>query len=169
MKNFFLNKNNLFILIIGAFVLWKQAPLYFNNTQKEGLQTSPQSYSVITVEGVEKDILFPPTQQKVIALFWATWCGPCKIEMKRLQASVKAGKIAQGQIFAINPFEARTEITAFLKNNNYSFTFIEAQQLAKDLNITVTPTTLFFDKGKVVSMSSGLSITGIWGAETFLQ
>ena len=103
-----------------------------------------------------------------MAIFWATWCAPCKLEMERLQKSVEERKISEGKIFAINPFESKDISSVFIRKNKYPFVFIEAQDVAERINIMATPTTLLLEDQKIHSMSSGLSIIGIWKAESFL-
>lgn len=165
MKKFFKKKSNLFLFFIIIFVIYRQAPTLVNNFSNEGTQLNSQKYLVISSE--ESKILFPPKGHG-IAIFWATWCGPCKIEMNRLKDSVTEGKIPAGSIYAINPFESNSAVRKFLSENEYPFTFIEAPLISSQLKVSVTPTTVFLDDGKVVSMNSGLSVLGIWRAEQFL-
>jgi len=154
--------NILFILILG-FVLFQRLPTIKNNFQQESKFVAAKK---VRAYDSDRLIEFPSKNAKVMAIFWATWCGPCKIEMERLKKSVNSGKIPRDAIFAINPFETETEIKKFLRSNQYPFTFIESA--GNDFGVTVTPTTLFIDKGTITSMSSGLSIWGIWKAEFFL-
>ena len=169
MKKWFSNKTNIFTLIVLIFVAWRQIPQFVNNSEREGLVLSSQAYPVITSGPGNKTIEFPPRDAKVIAIFWATWCGPCKIEMARLKSSIQDGKISGSQIVAINPFESTAIIKKFLATNSYGMTFIEAPEISNRLKVEVTPTTAFFDKGRVVSLSSGMSIFGIWRAEWFFR
>lgn len=166
-NRFFKKKSNFFLFIIIAFVIYRQAPTLMNNYAKEGIQLNSQDYLVIASESTQPKTLFPPPKHAV-AIFWATWCGPCKIEMNRLKSSVTEGNIPEGAIFAINPFESNEVIRKFLLENPYPFTFIEAPLITSQLKIDVTPTTVFLDDGKVLSMNTGLSIFGIWRAEEFL-
>jgi len=167
MRNWFLKKSNIvFILIIG-FALFQQFPLLMNNYSKKGEFISPKELSVLS-HNENTTIEFPPQNGKAMAIFWASWCGPCKLEMSRLQKSVESGSIPKNSIFAINTFESPTEIRKFITENNYPFTFIEASPtLGEDLGVKVTPTTIFMDKGVVTEMNSGMSVWGIWKAEMY--
>lgn len=164
-----MNKRHLLTLFLLALVAWRQLPLMWQNFQSEGINIPPQTYPVIASKDLTTQRDFPSSEERAVILFWATWCGPCKIDMKRLQASVEAGKIKPHQIVAISPFENPITIKKFLKDNPYDFTFIHAPNIASTLNIEVTPTTAFIDKGVVRSLSSGLSLIGIWRAEFFLK
>ncbi len=167
MKSFFKKRSNIFFLIIIIFVIYRQGPSLVNNFSNEGIQLDSQDYLIINSLNSHAKVLFPP-KGHAIAIFWATWCGPCKIEMSRLKDSVQEGKIPQGAVYAINPFESNDKVKKFLAESPYPFTFIEAPLISSQLKISVTPTTVFLDSGKVLSMNSGLSIFGIWRAENFL-
>ncbi len=158
--------NILTIIILIAFVI-KQGPSILNNFSQTGKLLSPQEYKVLS-EGSQETLLFPQEKEKKILLFWATWCGPCKIEMARLKSSVESGKISSSDILAVNPFEGEIEIKKFLRQNSFPFVFIEARDLARNLQVELTPTTAFVKDQNVVRMSSGMSLIGIWRAELFL-
>lgn len=167
MKNWFKKKSNLFTLILLLFLVWKKAPEVIKNFNSEGVRLKTQEYQVLNSQGASK-VVFPFKKSNSIAIFWATWCSPCKLEMNRLKSSVEKGKIPQDRIFAINPFESKKIIKNFLKDNSYPFTFIDAHNIANQLQVDVTPTTLFLEDQIVTSRSSGLSFIGIWKAEFFL-
>lgn len=160
-------KNKIFTTILLIFVAWRLVPTFIANLSFDGTKIPGGNYRIISSGPDISDIHFPP--KKAIAIFWATWCGPCKLEMQRLGSSVQNGKIKQNQIFAINPFEAKQAVEKFLAENQYPFTFIDAPEVTKTLKVELTPTTVFISDGVVSSMSSGLSLIGIWKAELFLK
>ncbi len=162
-----LTLNNFVFFIACIYAAYSLIPVMKNNFSQEGQNISTQEYQTISTGGPSEKILFP-TMARSIAIFWATWCAPCKLEMIRLSSSVKKGKIPEGAIIAINPFESPKEVKAFLKDHAFPFTFIEDNGISRVLNVNVTPTTLFIENQKVVNLSSGLSFIGIWKAEQFL-
>tara|TARA_Y100001936_G_scaffold243374_1_gene282125 strand:+ start:1766 stop:2275 length:510 start_codon:yes stop_codon:yes gene_type:complete len=168
MKKWFSSGNIIFLLLLG-FLIASQAPTIANNFRKEGSKLEGLKSLVINSAKEGEKAQFPPKEEKAMAIFWSTTCAPCKLEMARLKASVENGKIPKSSLFAINPFEGRGEIKKFLAKNDYPFTFIEAPGVGQALNVQGTPTTIFIDKGRVVSVKTGISLTGIWKAEAFFE
>lgn len=163
----FVTRSNIISLVLISFLVWRQGPEWLNNQKSEGMTIPSQEYNVY---GQEQKTKYPPLNSKVITIFWASWCQPCKVEMERLEKSVKSGKIKTEQIFAINPFEEPEVAAKYLKENPpMPFTYIHAPEVTKQLNVTATPTTIFLDKGVVTHRSSGISVLGIWRAEFFLN
>ncbi len=161
-------KYNLFALVILAFVLWRQAPLLINSFKLQGTKLESKEYVIIGNSTIVLRTEFPQKNKRAIVIFWATWCGPCITEMGRLKSSVINGKIPVDAIYAINPFESNEIILTFLSKNLLPFTFIAAPDVAQLLNIQSTPTTIFIEDNLITSMSSGMSLVGIWRAEWFL-
>lgn len=161
----YLNANNFLFLGLVIFFLLNKAPIVSNNFKLEKKSLSNKSVQNIQTR---ETLTFPPPSRS-IAIFWSTTCAPCKLEMKRLKSSVESGKISKNQIFAINPFEANDVITKFLEKSPYPFTFIDDPDTAFEVKVRATPTILFLDGVKVESANSGISLTGIFGAENFLK
>lgn len=136
------------------------------NHKHEGKQIGTKDYQLLSEN---RTIRFPLPHQNSLAIFWATWCAPCKLEMNRLKRSVDEGKIDRTQIFAINPFETDDVVKKFLQRESFPFQFISASGITHALDVSVTPTTLLLEGNHIHSMSSGLSLIGIWRAEYFLQ
>lgn len=163
-----LTVSNIFTLLVVTIVVFLQAPSFLNNIRQAGTILPGQQYEVIGTR-TSASVVFPPEKSRGIAIFWATWCGPCKVEMARLKSSVENGNIPREKIFAINLYEDQLVIKKFIAQNNYPFTFISAPEVAQQINVKATPTTLFLDNGMITSMSSGMSLIGIWKAEFFLR
>lgn len=164
----YLTLSNGFFLIVLVFLVTTRLPIFLSNFAKQGVSIVAKDYELIEKTITSRVITFP-SSPRTIALFWATWCAPCKLEMARLSSSVEKGKIPKGAIIAINPFESSDTVRHFLKDQTYPFTFIKDEGISQQLGINTTPTTLFIEKNKVKSLTSGLSLFGIWSAENFLK
>lgn len=84
--------------------------------------------------------------KKVIFLnFWASWCGPCKLEMPEFnEANAELIKSNKAILFAIDTFEKESVGKAFITKNNYSMNFLfdPDGQVAKLYNVEGIPTTI---------------------------
>ena len=56
----------------------------------------------------KKKMDFPPPVDRIlpdsnqILIYWATWCGPCKIELERFQSAVNEGSLPPNNVWALN-------------------------------------------------------------------
>lgn len=166
LKNYF---SWFFYLAVIAFVLIMHGPRIYNNFKNENQTIAPINHLVLLSPGTSLE--FPLQNKNSLIIFWASWCAPCKLEMNRLKKSVEEKKISPDQIFAINPFEEKEIELAFIKKEKYPFIFLrdELNTLKLKLKIEQTPTVLLFEKTHLKKISSGISLTGIFQAETFLS
>ncbi len=91
--------------------------------------------------------------------FWATWCGPCKIEMPSLEKLYQRFKSKPFAILAISGdmFGARV-VQPFAEAQKLSFTILLDQQLtvSNKYGIISLPTTFLVDpEGKIIGIHSG--------------
>jgi thiol-disulfide isomerase/thioredoxin len=116
--------------------------------------------------------VFPIQGQKSAFIFWASWCGPCSIELKRIQKAIDEKEISNEKIFAINMGETQEVINKVLKEQKYTMKIIRDDNgdLSKMLNVQVTPTIALIDeKGSIDWISSGLSPFLIYRIKSFLK
>jgi peroxiredoxin len=76
-------------------------------------------------------------KDKVVLLsFWATWCGPCKVEMKHLDAMQRELRDQGFEVLSISSDDARTASQAkrYVKQKGFDFTVL------LDTDATVTGT-----------------------------
>ncbi|MCH2534039.1 MAG: TlpA family protein disulfide reductase [Bdellovibrionales bacterium] len=160
--------SNLLLITVIAYVLYQKVPIWIDEHQKQGLKITSKTYKAMTLNGETQNVVFPSPDKNTLAIFWATWCGPCKLEMKRLKTSVEQGKRPRNSIFAINSHESLELQKKHIDENSYPFLFIQDEELTKKLEIMVTPTTALFKKNILEDLSSGISLIGIKKAEVFL-
>ena len=93
--------------------------------------------------------------------FWATWCGPCKMEMPDMESLQKSlgDKV---RILGINQGESQAKVEAFVRKYGYTWTFLTdtAKKVGEQYRISGYPTSVFIDAdgritGRRVGMMSG--------------
>jgi thiol-disulfide isomerase/thioredoxin len=98
----------------------------------------------------------------VMLNFWATWCGPCRLEMPEIvQQSEAHGDLV---VLAINVQEELEPIQAFTEDFHMSMPVVrdEAGGLRKLYQIRGMPTSVFINReGKIVKTWAGLLTPGL--------
>ena len=96
---------------------------------------------------------------KVIVMdFWATWCGPCRLEGKLFERVRENFRTESGATFlAVNVDEDRSGVPAFLKEEGWTVPVAYALGLDQLLGVGGLPTVVIFDRqGRVVYRQEGL-------------
>lgn len=99
----------------------------------------------------------------VVVNFWATWCGPCRMELPELQKLYNDLGGKGLMVLAVNVDEMRQAVPAFLQRMKLSLPvyFVDRQTEAA-LGIGTIPFTLILDKeGKAVRAYPGYSREGM--------
>ena len=103
--------------------------------------------------------------QTVFLNFWATWCGPCKMEMPDIQALYEDWDENAGELVVlgvagpnIGQEGSAEDITAFLEENGYTYPVVmdETGTLFYQYGISAYPTTFMIDtEGNVFGYVQG--------------
>ena len=86
---------------------------------------------------------------KVVFLnFWATWCGPCRVEMPSMEVLYNRHRENGLEILAVNAMEKRADVLEFMKNNGFSFPALldESGKVGNSYGIKAIPTTFLIDR-----------------------
>ena len=113
----------------------------------------------------------------VLVNFWATWCGPCKIEMPSLEALYERFKDRNFVLLAIsNDMFGANIVKPFVKAHNINFPVLLDQRLkvSNAFGVVSLPTTFMIDpQGKIIGALFGaedwVTPTNILYFENLLQ
>jgi peroxiredoxin len=163
-KNFI---NTLFF-IVAVYALYLKLPSILTHFKYQD-QKAPD-FTVRMVNGESFNLVTQP--KKVVVVFWATWCGPCEIELKRINKMVMDRKIQPLDVLAISSNEEESIVREKTKRENYLFNIgLDTNgSIANQYQVSATPTIMFIDEKQIVNwMSSGLSPTLEFRITSFLK
>lgn len=116
------------------------------------------NFTVMDLQGNEVDIR--QYKGKVIFLnLWATWCGPCRVEMPSIQKlydSMDKEKVVFVML-ALDNEENQHKIPKYIQDKQFTFpVFVPHSYLPKQLKVPTIPTTFIIGKdGKIKSKKTG--------------
>jgi thiol-disulfide isomerase/thioredoxin len=166
-------RNPLVLFFVGALVavmLFAGARIARNNRANEAVHgqlmgsTAPD-FTLDSVDG--KSVKLSSLRGKAVLLnFWATYCGPCKIEMPWFVEMQKEYGPQGFQIIGVAMDDASKEdIAQFAKDMGVNYPILlgkEAVGLSYG-GVNVLPTTFFLDRnGKVIAREFGLQSRSIF-------
>ena len=96
--------------------------------------------------------------QVVLLNFWATWCGPCRIEMPEFEAVYNERKDSGFTILAINNSETLADVQGFREELGLTFPLAldETARIQNLYNVISYPSTFILDReGRIVARHFG--------------
>jgi len=118
--------------------------------------TSPLDFTITSLDG--KKLQMSKFKGKVIVLdFWATWCGPCRIQHPMYEEVKKHFGERDDLVFLnLNTDEDRTLVQPFLEEQKWDPRVYYEDGMARLLQVSNIPTTILFNRnGQVSSRMNG--------------
>ncbi|AEF80121.1 TlpA disulfide reductase family protein [Leadbettera azotonutricia] len=118
---------------------------------------NPIEFSLPLLDGKEQKL--SALKGKVVFLnFWATWCGPCRVEMPSMENLYQRFKNQGLEILAVNCQEKNAEVLSFMKSNKFTFpaTLDTSGSVSSRYGVRAIPTTCIIDRdGKIIIRVAG--------------
>ena len=124
-----------------------EAPIVGHLAPDFALET-PQGETINLADYVNRD---DKTGQPVVLNYWASWCGPCRLETPELQnASLKFKN--QVAFLGINQGESAQIVSEFALSYGLTYPLLvdEDNTVNREYGINSLPTTIFIDREGVV-------------------
>jgi thiol-disulfide isomerase/thioredoxin len=159
-------KRDPFVIVGIAMLVALMLVFGFKVARRSGSQSALQmqngaapDFSLQSLEG--KTIRLSDFRGKPVVLnFWATWCGPCKIEMPWFVDFQKQYGPAGVQFLGVAMDDASTkDIAEFAKSMNVNYPILIGKESVGDAygGVQFLPETFYIDRnGKVVDKAFGL-------------
>lgn len=155
-------------LMAGLLVFVGWPPWPSSEAAAPGIPATPAPAAVVgapapdfTLEDLDGNPVRLADQQGQVVLinFWATWCGPCRLEMPALQARYDALKDEGFTVLAVNLDEPREDAALFAQDLGLTFpVLLDPGAKVNDLyRVRGYPTSYFVDRqGNVDALHVGI-------------
>ncbi len=159
---------NTIFFAIAVYALYLRAPTILTHFKHQDQKATEFTVKMLNGEN------FTLSQQskKMVIVFWATWCGPCEIELKRINDMIAEKKILPSDIIAIASQEEERTVREKVMKEKYLFNVgLDADGVvAKNYEVSATPTIVFVDDKQVINwMTAGISPTLQYRISSFLK
>ncbi len=84
--------------------------------------------------------------------FWATWCGPCKVEMPDIEQVYQKYRERDLVVLGVDVQEPRDKVQEFVRAGGYSWTMLldKSGEVQRTYRVTGIPSSFFVDRDGVI-------------------
>lgn len=137
-------------------------PVFYEHFQAEGKPAPRILIPKLDGSVFDSEIINEKHGEKkgLVLVFWATWCPPCEVELKRINNLIQQGEVPADSVIAISIQEDPNLVARVVKDRDYKFQIAVSSEttLARQFKVAGTPTIIFIDPEKKIRwISSGLS------------
>ena len=156
------------LAILTVLLTWRanvlEATLERESEQPELVDKQAPDFSASTLDGRTVSLGDFRGQKKVVVTFWASWCGPCRLEMPTLVEFYKNNHTDSSdfEILAVSIDDAPKEAADFASamKLNFPVLFDSGKRIADAYGVEGIPTMFVIDKaGKVIYGRAGYDAT----------
>jgi len=155
------------LAIFTVMITWRAA-LLETSLEREREQPAlvdklAPDFSATTLDGRSVSLADFQGQKKVIVTFWASWCGPCRMEMPGLVQFYKDNHSSSSdfEILAVSMDEDTKDASDFAAAQKLNFPVLldPRQKMARTYEVESIPTMFVIDKGgKIIYGHAGFDV-----------
>lgn len=152
-----LNYSSVLFLILLLILFFMKYPEIKQNFEEQGMKVSTKF--TFPEFSSNRQITFP-NHNRIVVVFWATWCGPCKVELVRINNLISSKKINSKQVIAVSLDESTGPISESISKSKYEFQVIHDPdgKVGQFYKVGGTPTVLLIDEtNKIHWRTTGIS------------
>lgn len=160
--------SNLFLLLVLGFFLSRRLPGVIDQFRSQGAPAAPFHVSLTDSTPLTLGDFAKP----LVVVFWATWCGPCEVELARINRLIANKDIDPKSVLAVSSFEEAELVAKTARDRGYLFTTALDPEgtMARDYKVAGTPTIVLINSEKKIEwMTTGLSPSLELRLKHFLQ
>lgn len=143
----------LFVLFVST-----RGPGIYQNFKLEE-QSLNGSVEVLDLAGNRQEIRYG--EHPMLLVFWATWCGPCKLELNRINRLIKQGELGPALKVISVVYDEKPELVQMTaQDRGYQFPVVLDHKglLTQNFKVHGTPTLVLLNaQGGVEWVSTGVS------------
>jgi thiol-disulfide isomerase/thioredoxin len=147
---------NTLTLVILIYLGSRVAMNYWQDSQYKGKTGGDFSAQVLNSDVFHLSKYSGP----LILVFWATWCGPCDVELARIKRMIQNNEISKESVLAVSVQETAEVVQLAASERGYHFPIGLDQngEIAHTYKVSGTPTILFLNRDRQVAWrTTGIS------------